>query len=254
MCQGEEMRFNVSCDTLGLERELEGWEQKKLPYATATALTRTAKRVQAAFIDAMKQRFDRPTPYTLSGTFVKPATASTLAATVGWKDWTSKGVPASVFMLPQVIGGPRRLKSTEKLLNRKGLLPSGMATVPGSAARLDQYGNMSRGQLVQVVSALQAFPETGYLANRARKRIAKGTKTPDFFVGTPGGGRLPLGVYQRMSDHTIRPILIFVKSPNYKILIPFQALAERVYTADFQEEFNRAMRDMTIVTPFLAAA
>lgn len=262
------LKLGISCDTSGYENELEGWEQKKLPYATATALTRTAKKVQSAFIMAMKQDFDRPTPYTLSGTFVKPATASVLTATVGWKDFASAGVPASVFMLPQIQGGKRNLKSTEKMLNNSRTpkplpwgtkwLPDGMVTVPGAEAKLDAYGNMSRGQLIQIISALQAFPEAGYNANRnvikARKKIAKGTRLPDFFVGQPGGGRLPLGVYQRMRDHTIRPILIFVKSPNYKILIPFAALAESVYTADFQEEFNRAMRDMTILSPFLEAA
>jgi hypothetical protein len=255
---GHSFKFGISCDTSKLETELQGWEQKKLPYATATALTRTAKRVQAAFIDAMKKDFDRPTPYTLGGTFVKPATASVLTATVGWKDWAAKAVPASVFMLPQVAGGRRNLKSTERMLAAKNYLPAGMVTVPGAAAKLDSYGNMSRGQLVQLVSALQAFPEAGYNANRvadrARLRSAKAKRQAQFFVGSPAGGRLPLGVYQRMSDHTIRPILIFVKQPNYKILIPFAALAERVYTADFQEEFNRAMRDMTILSPFLEAA
>jgi hypothetical protein len=258
LSRGILVNIGLKCNTLGYEKELQGWEQKKLPYATATALTRTAKRVQTAFIAAMQSKFDRPTPYVLGGTFVKPATASVLTATVGWKNFASKAVPASVFMLPQVQGGSRNLKSTEKMLNRAGFLPGGMITVPGARAKLDAYGNMTRGQLVQVISALQAFPETGYNANRnvlkARAKAAKGTRLPDFFVGAPAGGRLPLGVYQRMRDHTIRPILIFVKSPNYKILIPFAALADQVYTADFQEEFNRAMRDMTILTPFLEAA
>jgi hypothetical protein len=157
-------------------------------------------------------------------------------------------------MLPQVAGGRRNLKSTEKMLNTKGFLPSGMVTVPGAAARLDQYGNMSRGQLVQVISALKAFPEAGYTANRVVQRARTKKRLPEFFVGEPGGGRLPLGVYQRMPDHTIRPILIFVKQPNYRILIPFAAIAERIYTADFQEEFNRAMRDMVILSPFLQEA
>ncbi len=250
--------MGAGCDISKLEIGMDDWEKRKLPYATATALTRTAKRVQAAFVSAMKDKFDRPTPYVLNGTFVKPATAKTLTAIVGWKDWAEKAVPASKFMLPQVQGGRRDLKSTEKMLQMKNYLPSGRFTVPGSAAKLDSYGNMSRGQLVQLISALQAFPERGYNANRnvikARAKLKKGVKLPEFFVGQPGGGRLPLGVYQRMHDNTIRPILIFVKSPNYKILIPFAAIANNVYTADFQEEFNRAMRDMVILTPFLEAA
>jgi hypothetical protein len=257
MGYGNSRAFNVTCDTSSLETELTGWEQKKLPYATATALTRTAKKVQSAFIMAMRQDFDRPTPYTLSGTFVKPATASVLTATVGWKDYASKGVPASQFMLPQLEGGQRSLKSSEKWLNIKGVLPGGMVTVPGDAAKLDGYGNMSRGQLVQVMSALSAFPEAGYLANRVKigpKTRAAAKRHAQFFVGQPGGGRLPLGVYQRLPNGVIKPILIFVKSPNYKVLIPWTQIADRVYEADFQDEFNRAMRDMLILGPFLEAA
>jgi hypothetical protein len=252
------MKIGITCNTQGYENSLKDWEQTKLPYATATALTRTGQKIKAALIDTMSAKFDRPTPYTLGGTFLKPATARDLTAIVGWKNFASKAVPASVFMLPQVEGGARRLKSTEKWLNKAGMLPGGMVSVPGARAKLDGYGNMSRGQLVQVLSALQAFPEAGFNANRniakARAKAAARKRLPDFFVGQPGGGRLPLGVYQRMKDNTIRPILIFVKSPNYKILIPFAQVAQSVYTADFQEEFNRAMRDMTILTPFLEAA
>ena len=247
------MAFKISCDTANLENELRDWEQRKLPYATATALTRTAKTVQSAFIMAMKQDFDRPTPYTLAGTYVKPATARVLTAEVGWKNFAAKAVPPSKFMLPQVQGGQRPLKSSEKMLAGKGLLPSGMVTVPGAGAAVDQYGNMKPSQLVQVLSALRAFPQAGYLANRARNLKAKNNPL-QFFVGSPGGGRLPLGIYQRTANGGLKPILIFVKSPNYKILIPFAQIAERVYTADFQEEFNRAMRDMVILTPFVSAA
>jgi len=46
----------------------------------------------------------------------------------------------------------------------------------------------------------------------------------------------------------------FFEQPNYRILIPFAALAESVYTTHFQQEFNRTMRYMTILSPFLEAA
>jgi hypothetical protein len=248
------MNLQATVDISKLETEMDAWEKKRLPYATATALTRTAKKVQSAFIQAMKEKFDRPTPYTLSGTFVKAATARSLVATVGWKDWSTKATPASVFMLPQVQGGSRTLKRSEKLLQQERYLPAGMFAVPGSGAKMDQYGNMSRGQLVQVLSTLKAFPESGYLANRSRAMSKRRTRLPEFFVGSPGGGRLPLGVYQRMRDRTIRPILIFTKAPNYKILIPFAAVATGVYDANFQTEFNKAMRDMLVLSPFLEAA
>lgn len=40
------MPFKITCDTANLENELRDWEKRKLPYATATALTRTAKAVR----------------------------------------------------------------------------------------------------------------------------------------------------------------------------------------------------------------
>ena len=102
-------------------------------------------------------------------------------------------------MPPQVAGGRRSLKSAEKMLAAKNYLPGGMVTVPGAGAKLDAYGNMSRGQLVQLISALLAFPKTGYNANRvadwARKRAGK--TQPQFFVGSPGGGVCRLAFISR---------------------------------------------------------
>jgi hypothetical protein len=45
-----------------------------------------------------------------------------------------------------------------------------------------------------------------------------------------------------MSDHSIQPTLIFVKSPNCKLLILFQAFADRVTRPTFRNSSTEAMR------------
>ncbi len=43
-------------------------------------------------------------------------------------------------------------------MRQAGVLPGGMFWVPGSAAKMDRYGNISTGQIVQIVSALKGIP------------------------------------------------------------------------------------------------
>jgi len=115
-------------------------------------------------------------------------------------------------------------------------------------------GNISSGQIVQVLSALKSFPETGYLANRSSRMGARANKNAgNFFVGRPAGGHLPLGVYYRTSIG-LKPIMIFVNQPQYHKQLPFFETAHNVYVANFQSEFNQALRDALILSPFVRAA
>ena len=55
-----------------------------------------------------------------------------------------------------------------------------MGIVPGDAATLDQNGNMSAGQIVQIMSWFKAFGEQGYQANMrdGGRRLARDNKRP----------------------------------------------------------------------------
>jgi len=249
------MKMSANMDTLGLERTLTGWEQNQLPFATASALTATAKLVQVATVSEMRKVFDRPTPFTLNSTMVKPATKTNFVAQVLLKNQNQKGAPPSVWLEPNIDGGVRQVKRSEALLRQYGFLPSGMFYVPGLGADLDRYGNISAGQLIKVMSALQAFPEGGYLANKSSRLGARANReTDDIFVGKPAGGYLPLGVYQRMPDGKLKSILIFVKSPHYHKIFPFYDVARQVYGSNFQAEFNKALRNALILSPILGRA
>lgn len=241
--------INVRSNVVLVASNFRDLGQRQIPFATALALTRTAQAVKRAEIAEMQRVFDRPTPYTLNALYVKPATKANLSAHVWLKDDTSKGTPAEKYLGAQIEGGGRRLKRFERALRAKGFLPEGMVAVPSSAVQLDSYGNMKSSQIVQILSALRAFGEQGYLANRtkvsaARKR--KGKKQSQYFVSRPGGGRLPLGVWMRStsdlgrSGGRIRPVLLFVKAPQYKARFKFHEIAEHTVATEFPKELKSA--------------
>jgi hypothetical protein len=187
--------------------------------------------------------------------YLTPATKKNLVATVQLKNWASKGAPPSLYLAPQVYGGPRQAKNSEILMRRQGVLPGGMLWVPGSGATMNQFGNMSVGQIVQVLSAMKAFPQTGYLANRSKRLGARVNKNAaNFFVGKPAGGRLPLGIYLRTKDGGLKPIMVFVSNAHYSIRLPFSQITTSVYQTNFQDIFNQALRDALILSPSLSAA
>lgn len=223
----------------------------QMPFATAVALTRSAKNGKTEIERKMPSVIDRPTPYTMRGFRLYPATKRKLYAEVDFRESLSSGTQARDYLAPIVYGGSRKLKAFEKSLSRTGLLPSGYSAVPGSGAKMDRYGNMNRGQIVQVLSYLKSFGEQGYSANitdKKRASLARGSKARrgvTYFVGKPGGGRLPLGVWMRTSfgaaGSSIKPLIIFVSNVGYRQQLDVPGIAERVVRETFPEELRKAV-------------
>ncbi|MGE0289663.1 MAG: hypothetical protein AB7P16_25525 [Bradyrhizobium sp.] len=226
-------------------------ERRQIPFASALALTRTAQEIHSREQHEMRDVFDRPTPWTLSALRVKPATKTKLEASVEFKDFAGKGVPATKFLPPQVYGGGRNMKRFERALSLVGVLPPNYMAVPGEAARRDAWGNMDRGQIVQILSYFRAFPESGYRANITDKRrasLAKGSKKRYgvVYFTTKPGGRLPPGVWMREIHglgSRIRPILIFVTRAYYEAIFDFHYVAERTAQEVLPKQFDQAMAE-----------
>lgn len=229
---------------------------KQARFATAVALTRTAKAVQAKETHEIKDVFDRPKPFTINSIFIKPATTSNLTAAAYIKDFAGKGIPASKYLRAEIKGGARRLKKFERALILTGALPPGYYAVPGDAAQMDGYGNMKPSQIVQILSFFRAFPEAGYKANmtdKGRAKLKKGSKRKgigfEYFVGAPADGKLPLGVWQRTAfahGGAIKPIIIFVRHALYQKLFDFEYVARTTVAKEFprlmKQEYANAIR------------
>lgn len=233
-------KIDVRSNIRDVLKGMESIRRDQVPFATALALTRTAQDVKAAEVDEMRKVFDRPTPYALNSLFIKPATKSNLSAAVWVKDDVSKGTPAEKFILPEVEGGERRHKHFELALIRAGLMPSDMYAVPGDRIELDRYGNISGPLIEQILSALGAADTvSGHMSNRTMRSRKRRGPRPEYFVGRPGNGKGPLGIWQRVGRGA-RPIIIFVKHPAYRPRFNFWAIAERVTEARFKPNFATA--------------
>ncbi len=246
------MKFGVTSD---LASRVKGWAEPardQAPFATAVALTRTAGDGKRAVEAALPTVIDRPTPYTMGGFRLWPATKMKLRAEVDFRDSFGKGSHARDYLAPQVFGGERKLKAFERSIQRVGLLPAGMSAVPGAAAKMDAYGNMSRGQIVQIMSYLRAFGEQGYRANITDRRKAainagvKGKRGMAYFVGRPGGGRLPLGIWLREEfgqlGSSLKPVVMFVKAPTYRKRLDVPGISERVVKERFPVHLTTSMQ------------
>lgn len=241
------MELSVKNDLERIARNLRETARARIPEAAAKAITQCAYLAQQAEVKEMRDVFDKPTPYTLSSTWVKPASKTTLAAMVKLKDEAGKGTPAAKYLLPQIVGGERSLKKFESALRSAGALPEGYFAVPGSGAQMDAFGNMSRGQIVQILSYFKAFPEAGYRANitdARRARLTRGTRSKQgfvYFVGRPGDGKLPLGIWQRVmfaQGSALKPIMLFVSAVHYGSIFDFRYVVRTVVEREFDQQFK----------------
>jgi hypothetical protein len=219
--------------------------KKQVAFANTLALTNTAKIVHAGLVEEMKTAFDRPTPYVLRGLAWLSAKKGGRDAKVFAREFAGKGTPAEYILNPQVYGGNRRIKRFEKALQGKGLMPAGWVTVPGPGARLDAFGNVSRGQLVQILSALKAFSEVGYLANRTNSRRSRKKKAgSNYFIPKQKPGAPPIGVYQHLGGRRNIPVILFKPAAHYAPIFKFKEkgreIAERAFEAEFAKAFKYA--------------
>lgn len=236
--------------------------REKAPTILAKSLTLTAKAVRDGLKQEMQRVFDRPVPWTLNSLRLETATASKLQAAVHNKDefgmTAGKGTPAYKYLAPQIFGGERNVKRFELALRYRGVLPPDMYVVPGRYCELDAYGNMSAGQIRQILSYFSSAEMTaGYTMNmtgKRRARLAKGTKKQAGFVYlvNPKWNRgLAPGVYKRLTNAWHSPlfsIMIFVRKPSYKPRFDFfgkgEEIANREWQAIFDSELDRELEKM----------
>jgi hypothetical protein len=246
---------------------LSRFSERRANAALATALTRTVLHLREVERAEAVRTLDRPTPYTLRGIQAKTASASDLAAEVriaGPGEFDVPGTPPVRYLWWQVEGGAgRQLKRFERALQAAGLMPPGWYAVPGAGARLDQYGNISPGQLVQIMSQLRAGTERGSLRHMARgddrravssRRRAMGRAGGEFVAIPKQQGKLKPGVYllegkdfgARLGfgrNGRLRPVLVFVRAVAYARRYDFRNVAASTANDRLPIEIDRALTE-----------
>jgi len=202
-----------------MREALAGFE-RQIPFATALALTRTAQAVQKDLKEAMPRHLDRPTRFTLNGTYVKPATKNKLIAEVGLKDWAAKGTPVARYLSPQIQGGPRGDKRSERAMRIRGLLPPGRFLIPGDDAPLNQFGNITAGQTVKALSHVRGqIDEYQHTTSSRAKGKAKRSGRQFFMMGK-------VGIFYRQGK-SLRSFLIIGKQPMYRQRFDFFGISAK---------------------------
>lgn len=245
-------RIFVRADFSRLIAKLENVAPKQIEYAVMTTLNKAAYEASQAIKKEIGSVFDRPTSWVMGGVRYTKATRGRLLARVHFDQWGNKqGVTVGKVLAAQISGGTRRLKRHEKALSRVGVLPNGMAVVPGSAASIDAYGNMSSGQIVQVLSWFKAFGEQGYSANMrdGGRRLGRDNKRTGargfaYFVLKARRGKLAPGIYKRYQTgfgSAVKPIMSFVRMPSYRRRLDFHGVGLRAANAVIDRELTAAV-------------
>lgn len=227
---------------------------KQVRFAASLTLNKLAQGpVRSALQHEMADSLDRPTPFTLrSITTTQLATRDNPSAVIDFKDVAGGARPAANYLRWQVQGGERRLKAFELALRSIGVLPGGYFAVPGRGAKYDAYGNVSRGQIVAILSYFRAFPEDGrgWKMNSTaatRAKMARGTRSRPgyrYFVGRPGGRGL-LGIYQDVrlarGTHELLPVFVFVQWARYEPRLDLQYAAQLAVDRNGQAIFRQSL-------------
>ena len=189
----------------------------QLPFAIASAINSTAFSVMNAERAEIKRVFDRPTPWIVSQVRFTQATKQNLTAIVSFN--TQK---ADAIMTPNVISGARGMKPYERVLQRIGVLPSGMRAIPALQLRTTASGDISRSAVNKIIRGVSAIG-SGY------------------FVIKAVGHRLHPGVWFKFKNGKIQPQFLFVPQATYRRRFDFTGVGEREVNRVFADNFEKAL-------------
>ncbi len=284
--------LTVRVDLSELKAQMDDLQREQVPYAASLALTGVAGHAQSATVEQIRAKLHMPTRYTLDALFIKPATKARLESMVFVKDgkgarrytdarfpslgaqFVAEGLNAQKTIGHLFAGGSREWKGIEWRFKERGILPRGMAMVPGAGCPLDANGNIAKDFLMQMLAYFEAFrdPKQNMSADRRAEYLKRQTQVAgraknsagavingiEYFVSRGpgnwfGGGswkrgkmqHLAAGVWQRVRHGSggrsfVRPVLMFVRQPTgYRRYFDLEQIAEQALAQHWQAEWNR---------------
>lgn len=233
--------LSIDMKLTGIKEAKEILSSKALHRVLEKTVKDTAYDIRKDLIEEMKVIFDRPTPFITRSVMVrtKEYDPSGVSALIGFFGTGGKRRNPEDILMPHIEGGSRKMKPSEELLHRYW--------IPTRAVPLNKYGNVPGGLITQILSSLKALPEMGYMANVTDRSRKRNKKIRNFFRIGPGNraGRHP-GVWEKMPNGKIRPILLFINSPIYYPRFKFYKVANRAKDQNVQRNFNNAFKSFFV--------
>lgn len=244
----------VTFDTAALELAIEkAMPQSLARQKFADAASRLAAKARQQVMADMPKIFDRPTQFTVNSIRYRPATSENLESAVYISDDAAKGLSPRKYLGPQIKGGDRGEKRSERALQIKGLMAPDQRLVPSTQFDLNAEGNVSGAKMTTILSRLSAMGEQGYKGNvsvRSKRQLAKrgmATKQTgtDFFIARGKWSDRGLGIWQLIGKGEVRPALIFTdKKPTYKPIFHFNKLVMDVVRGAWAGQVRRALHEI----------
>lgn len=193
----------------------------------------------------MRRVFDNPRPYTLNALFGKYASrrSPVVRAGIAFKEFAN--VPAYKYLIPNIKGGPRRDKRSEKALQSINALPAGKKTVMGKNFQRDQYGDITGGQYTRMLAELGV--SVNGMAGPAKMKGVRQKGGKKFFAMPHKGGRRgdgnPMAIAERRGKEIVI-MLVVTGEFSYKPRYDFYGLANRQVMYSLPKHFNRVFNRM----------
>ena len=202
-------------------RELSGHLQKlqkQIPFATAQALTITARKIQAAEKVALSRKLDNPTPFTVNAVGSAGARRDNLMAKVFVRDI------AASYLGPFETGGDHK-RNSQALLNPKNI-------------KLNKYGNLTRNKKSQLKAKPDVFigEIDGVNGVWQRRKATKGKKNAKRRKRSQNGTRQP-----RQPQRAPKLLIRFGEALPVHPVLGYMDRAQAMAANLMQTELSRAM-------------
>jgi hypothetical protein len=226
-------------------------------FAGVVALTWTGKIVRDKEREAIATAFPTATPLTRRSPFLEPATKAKPTARVWLIDKSDKGfatgtAPAE-YLLPNITGGPREPKPSEKSMRAMGVIKHNEFIVPARGMKLDRYGNVPQGVMQKIMAGLGAFRDemqnrpgtmprqvaaARYGTDGGPKKRRK-TYAETYYVGQNSKGTRM--IFSAKANGTSKILFIIIQRPPfYKKRYDFRQVADQAFQENWPEQFAKA--------------
>ncbi|QCE34154.1 hypothetical protein FAI40_01705 [Acetobacteraceae bacterium] len=239
--------FKIKWDSKNVEKWFDGLKNKEIPKAISDTLNHMANGARKNLRGEMESLFKNPTSFTLNMFYVKPARSGDPTAWIGDREWAGKGNAARDYLMPEIQGGIRPMKGSEKLMMA---ISGGKYWVPGPDMPKNAQGKVSRGEIIKILSRLKLFNTSGYKVNfnpnsdksikmRQRRKNARGQEN-EYFVARDKDGS-PYGIYKYTGKkkgtkkERLKFLIQFVnKKPTYQKTFPVPDLIDDYVEKNFE--------------------
>lgn len=194
--------------------------RKQIPFATAQALTSTARKIENAQKVALQRNLESPTPFTVKSIKSRGARKSDLRAKVFVMNI------AAEYLTPFEEGGGHKLNGST-LLNPKNI-------------KLNKYGNLPRNKLSSLKAKDNTFIGDVRGANGVwqRKKVKKGKKGRKRIQRSPNGTRK-----DRKKQPMPKLLIQFGDALPVKPVLGYQNRAMKMAQALLPQEIKRAIAE-----------